>query len=195
MGQRVPPQQRREHADPTERSGAVPNLMLVLVVAMVLGCVAYLFTEQMNQPSSWGDGRDAQELAGAASQTAGSINAAALYASMCSACHQSSGQGLPGVFPPLAGSEWVVGKPGTAAAIVLYGVSGPLKVGDKAFNGSMPSFKDQLSDDQIAALLSHLRSQWGNSASAVSPSEVAAAREQFKSRTGAFAGDAELPEH
>lgn len=196
MDPHIPPQQRREHADPTERAGAVPKLMLALVLALVVAGVAYICAEPINQPSAWGDGRDARELAGPTGPQAGAaINAAAPYASLCAACHQASGQGLPGVFPPLAGSEWVNGNPGTAAAIVLYGVSGPLTVAGRSFNGAMPPFKGQLSDEQVAALLSHVRSQWGNTSASVSSSEVAQVRERFKDRVGPFSAEKDLPAH
>ncbi|HSI60710.1 MAG TPA: cytochrome c, partial [Ideonella sp.] len=117
---------------------------------------------------------------------------AAIYASLCVACHQATGAGLPGVFPPLAGSEWVNGKEGTAAAIVLHGVSGPLTVKGQTFNGAMPAFQAQLSDAQIAALLTHLRSHWGNASPPVTAQTVGQVREALKARTGPFAGDQEL---
>ena len=120
------------------------------------------------------------------------VDGAAVYASRCVACHQATGAGLPGVFPPLAGSEWVVGKAHTLAAVVLHGVEGPLTVKGNTYNGVMPAFAAQLSDDELAALLTHIRSEWGNTAEPVTAEAVAAVREETAARTTPYNGDAEL---
>ena len=127
-----------------------------------------------------------------ATNPASQASGATLYSTLCAACHQASGTGLPGVFPPLAGSDWVSGKDSTLAAIVLQGVSGKLTVNGVAFNGAMPSFKAQLSDEQLAAVLSHVRSAWGNASPPVAPQTVARVRDELKARTEAFAGDQDL---
>lgn len=191
------PQQRREHADPTEGFNAVPRTLLALVLALVVFGVAYISAEDINQPGRWGDGRTAAELSGAAGRAGGGTAAdgAALYAALCVACHQASGAGLPGVFPPLAGSEWVQGDPATAAAIVLHGVTGPITVAGQRYNGAMPAFHAQLDDNQLAALLTHLRSQWGNQAAPVSAAQVAEARQRHQGRSAPFAGEQDLPAH
>jgi mono/diheme cytochrome c family protein len=96
------------------------------------------------------------------------------------------------VFPPLAGSEWVQGKDGTALAIVLQGVSGEMQVAGKAYNGAMPGFKAQLDDVQVAALVSHLRSSWGHQAKPVTPARVAEVRRSLGERSHPFDGQREL---
>lgn len=190
------PQQQREHADPSEQLNPLPWFVIVLLVLLLSFGVAYILRADIDTPGSWGDGRQAAELASEKKAAGGAkVDGAALYASLCVACHQASGLGLPGVFPPLAGSEWVLGKDSSAAAIVLYGITGPLQVKGTAYNGAMPAFKEQLDDAQIAAVLSHVRSQWGNGAAAVSAETVAKAREEHKARSAPFAGDKELPPH
>jgi mono/diheme cytochrome c family protein len=154
--------------------------------------VVYIAYSDVDTPSSLGDGRTRAELAREPQASVSKVDGAALFASMCVACHQATGQGLPGVFPPLAGSEWVTGKETTLAAIVLHGVSGPLTVKGANYSGAMPAFKEQLDDAQIAAVLSHLRSQWGNGSAAVEVPIVAKVREATKSRNGPFAGGEEL---
>ncbi len=187
----ISPQEERENPDPYEGTGPVPWPMLALV-ALVFGfCIVYITRSDIETPSDWGDGRDSSELSGA--KESGKVDGAALFASLCVACHQANGQGLPGVFPPLAGSEWVLGKDSTAAAILLHGMTGELIVKGATYNGVMPAFGSQLGDEQIAALLSYVRSQWGNSSSAVSVETVARAREAHKDRTAPFAGEKELP--
>lgn len=85
-----------------------------------------------------------------------------VYAGYCQACHQASGQGMKPVFPPLAGSAIVDGPPGPVIDRVLNGKS------------SMPPFKGQLDDAQIAAAITYVRSAFGNHAGPVTAAEVAA---------------------
>jgi mono/diheme cytochrome c family protein len=186
-------QQQRENPEPEEGKNPMPWFVLLLTALLLAFGVVYIATSKIDTVAAWGDGRTLAELQGAAPAAAGAaVDGAALYASRCAACHQATGAGLPGVFPPLAGSEWVLGKDTTAAAIVLHGINGPLTVKGKTYSGAMPAFKDQLQDAEIAALLSHLRSQWGNQAAAVSAETVAAVRKETEARTEPFKGDAEL---
>ena len=100
----------------------------------------------------------------------------------CNTCHQPTGLGIPGTYPPLAGSEWVLGSEERVIRIVLYGLNGPVKVKGQDFPGTvpMPSFGKvagsgfNWSDDKIAAVLTYVRSEWGNTAGAVSAEQVAA---------------------
>jgi mono/diheme cytochrome c family protein len=155
--------------------------------------VTYIAMSDLDNPAPLGDGRTLAELRSKATAPAGaSIDAAAIYAARCAACHQATGAGLPGVFPPLAGSEWVSGPERVLAALVLHGASGPLTVKGNAYNGAMPAFKEQLSDAEIAALLTHVRSQWGNAASALSAETVTKVRADTAERKAPFAGEAEL---
>jgi mono/diheme cytochrome c family protein len=85
---------------------------------------------------------------------------------------------MPGTFPPLAGSEWVLGKPEIPIAIVLRGLQGPLKVGQSNYSSSMPPHKDLLKDEQIAEILTYVRSSWGNSAGAITSAQVARIRKR-----------------
>jgi mono/diheme cytochrome c family protein len=100
----------------------------------------------------------------------------AIYDSKCSSCHQANGQGLTGAFPPLAGNKDVTGDPKKAITAVVKGTSGPLTVGGKTYNGAMPAWKGQLSNAEIAAVLTYVRSSWGNKASAVTEKQVAAVK-------------------
>ena len=115
-----------------------------------------------------------------------------MYAARCVACHQASGAGLAGVFPPLVASEWVDGKASTLAAILLHGINGPLTVKGNAYNGAMPAFGAQLQDAEIAAVLTHIRSQWGNAAEAITADAVAQVRKDTVTQTAPYKGDADL---
>jgi mono/diheme cytochrome c family protein len=122
----------------------------------------------------------------------GSADGAAVFAGTCAVCHQATGKGLPGAFPPLAGSSWVEGRDTTLVQIVLHGVQGTLTVNGTTYNSAMPAFGGQLSDAQIAAVLTYIRSQWGNKTPAVSPTVVSAQRAATATRTGPWGGDSDL---
>lgn len=89
---------------------------------------------------------------------------AKLFAQNCSACHQLTGKGIPGAFPALAGDVLVQGPAIGPAKVVLNG------------RGGMPTFKGELTNAQIASILTYVRSSWGNQALAVTPAVVAEAR-------------------
>jgi mono/diheme cytochrome c family protein len=104
-------------------------------------------------------------------------NAAAgktVYDTNCSSCHQANGEGSPGAFPPLAGNSTVTGLPGTVIHIVKYGLTGPVTVAGKTYNGMMPAWGTQLSNVQIADAVTYIRTSWGNKAKPVTTAEVAA---------------------
>ncbi|MFV0664606.1 c-type cytochrome [Denitromonas sp.] len=186
------PQQRRENPDPQENRTPVPRLVLLLALVLVAFGIDYISHAEVNSPSGWGDARSRAELIGDRPAAGQGVDGAAIYAAMCSGCHQATGQGLPGVFPPLAGSEWVAGKASTAAAILLHGITGPIQVKGQTFNGTMPAFAASLGDAEIAAVLSHVRSQWGNSAAPIPAALVTEARARHVDRTTPFNGGDEL---
>jgi mono/diheme cytochrome c family protein len=107
------------------------------------------------------------------------------YESQCITCHQATGLGTPGTYPPLAGSEWVLGSEERVVRIVLHGLSGPVRVKDIDYAGSvqMPSFGQvpnsgfNWRDEQIAAVLTYIRQAWGNTAGPISKDKVAAIRQ------------------
>ncbi len=99
---------------------------------------------------------------------------AKIYLANCASCHQVDGKGVAGSFPPLAGSDIVKGDPVRAIHIVKYGLTGPLEVTGKSYDGMMPAWSPQLSDDAIAAALTYARASWGNGAAAVTATQVGA---------------------
>lgn len=103
-----------------------------------------------------------------------------LYASNCLACHLQNGAGIPGVQPPLAGTPVPVGDPRELLAWVLYGER-PASLPRGQYSGLMPQFS-YLSDDDLATLLSYVRSSFGNHAAAITPAMVAEARAAHRSR-------------
>ncbi len=87
-----------------------------------------------------------------------------MFKENCSACHQLTGKGIPGAFPSLAGDPFVMGPPELVASTVVHG------------RGGMPTFGPELSDVQIATILTYVRSAWGNQASPITPDMVAKVR-------------------
>ena len=184
--------QQRENPDPHEQGRPVPKLVLLTVTAAFAWSIGYIVTTQGDEDPALGDRRTMSTLVGKRADAGGAVDGAQIYSAQCVACHQASGAGLPGVFPPLAASEWVTGKDTLAASILLHGVTGKLTVKGAAYNGQMPAFKDKLNDAELAAVLSHIRSQFGNSASGVSADTVKAVREEGKARKDPWNGDEEL---
>jgi nitrite reductase (NO-forming) / hydroxylamine reductase len=98
-----------------------------------------------------------------------------VYEANCGACHQPNGKGLPGAFPPLAGSDFLAGKREDVLAVALFGLSGPITVNEQEYNAVMPSM-GHLQDKDLAAALTYVFNSWGNSYAAVSAAEVAELR-------------------
>jgi len=118
-----------------------------------------------------------------------------VYMQVCFTCHQPTGLGLPGMFPPLGGSDWVAAKkPDRMIRMVLHGLTGPITINGKPFTTPAPLMPPQgaaLSDKQIADVLTYVRDTFGNKTSAVTPEQVAAIREAEKTRTAMWT-EAEL---
>jgi len=110
-------------------------------------------------------------MANASKSSTGS--GAQVYSQNCSSCHQAAGEGNA-VFPPLAKNPVVTGDPKNVIHIVRNGLTGPVKVNGKTYNGQMPAWKSQLSAGDIAAVITYVRSSWGNKASAVTAAQVGA---------------------
>jgi len=106
----------------------------------------------------------------------------AIYMTICVACHQPTGAGLFPVFPPLTNSEYVAGSAERFAAMILKGNAGPMTVDGKLYNNMMPGQEAMLTDDKIAAVMTYVRANFGNTAPAVAADVVAAARKKFAER-------------
>ncbi len=186
--------QQRESAEPHERTQPMPLLAALVTIVMVLFGVAYLFFSEPFGNAELGDRRTVADLsappAGAAGIAGTKADGKALFASNCVACHQATGKGLPGVFPPLDGSEWVRSEDHVLVNILLHGISGEIEVSGSSYKGMMPSFK-QLGDAEIAAVTSFIRGQWSNTGKPITAEQVAFERAKER-RTTPFSGGPEL---
>jgi mono/diheme cytochrome c family protein len=115
----------------------------------------------------------------------------AKFAEICAVCHSPDGKGLFGLGPPLAGSEWVTGEKKTPISIVLLGLGGPITVAGKAYKQPevgplMPGLSYNLTDTEIAGVLTYIRSAFGNTAGAVTAADVAEERKLLGARGNPF---------
>lgn len=183
----------REYDDPDEAVRPLPRLFFVLIVAMVLWATWYILASHDSSDASRGSPMlgDRRTVAALAAAPVGAVDGAQLFTGKCAACHQASGQGVAGVFPPLVGAEWVTGSPTRLVQILLHGIQGAIDVKGVSYDGMMPAWK-ALTDAEIAAVATYVRSSWGNSASAVTEATVATERAATAARNAAWAGGAEL---
>nr|WP_315230548.1 cytochrome c [uncultured Albidiferax sp.] len=182
--------QEREQAEPSEKSQPIPLLFLIGAAALVLWGAGYIVLSGSFGRADLGDRRTLADLSGPAPGATTTANGKQLFTANCAACHQATGKGLPGVFPPLDGSEWVAGDERTVANILLHGITGEITVMGSTFKGAMPAFP-QLSDAELAAVASYIRAEWSNKAGAIKP-ELFEAERKAGTRTAPFNGGAEL---
>jgi mono/diheme cytochrome c family protein len=116
-----------------------------------------------------------------------------VYVNNCQVCHQGDGEGLTGQYPPLAKSEWVLtDNPERLIRIMLDGMSGPVRVRGQLYNNVMPAWHDVLNDQQIAAVLTYIRQEWGNETDLVTVDQVQTLRDTTQGRRGRMWTEAEL---
>jgi mono/diheme cytochrome c family protein len=173
-----------ESGEPTVNRSAAPMWIIVVTLALLFFGGLYL-----DSRGGWFDARvyapfqSAEKLEGfqpksgaAAAMARGKL----LYEGMCGICHGSDGVGKPGMAPPLAGSEWVITKGvNRLTHIPLAGMVGPIKVLGKDWNMAMAAMGAALPDEDLASVLTYIRSAWGNQASAVTADDVKKVRDQI----------------
>jgi mono/diheme cytochrome c family protein len=177
-------------AEPKAGQVAVPVWLIVLLFLILYwGAIHFdreggWFNEQVYAPyRSFQEVEAWQPVSGAPGLA--QLGKAVYNKPTCVACHQADGKGTAGQFPSLVQSEWVQEpEPGRIIRAVLYGISGPFPFKGQNFNGSMVPWKDSLTDEEIAAVLTYVRqnAEWGNKAPEVKPDRVKAVREKTKGR-------------
>jgi mono/diheme cytochrome c family protein len=106
-------------------------------------------------------------------------NGKTVYNQFCLACHQADGSGVPNMNPPLTKNKWTMGPKPVLIQQILKGSQGKVEIDGETFHNSMPPMA-QLTDQQIADVLSYVRSNFGNKASKVTPAEVKVVRAKTK---------------
>lgn len=193
-----------EKSDPHEGSSLrFINVPLVLIALFLGFGVTYLALKTNNTSMTPGDSRtspsnlEANVNATPNSESANNLpilmeRGKQVFTTTCQACHQATGAGIPGAFPPLAESEWVNGPPKRVIAIVLHGLQGEINVKGQKFQSVMPPFKDQLKPEDIAAVATYVRNSFGNKSDVVPVDLVNKVKEETKSRTTSWNGETEL---
>ncbi len=188
---------QREHGDPKANVTPIPLWLTAVCGVAVLWAGAYLgvfhggfssniYNEYESSPAAL---FPLPAKAGGKSEAAATLTLAqqgkAVYAN-CVTCHQQNGLGVPGQFPPLVKSEFALGGEKRLIAILLKGLQGPVHVEGQIFNGVMPPWEKNLSDKKIAAVLSFIRSEWGNAAPEVTEADVTSAKKEFENQTASW---------
>lgn len=195
----------REKEEPTEGVSPVPMILLFLFCVLTFAMGIYMaeysggFRADVFDETADPDGEDAAAAEPKPWEEVWPELGARMYRSQCQNCHQGSGNGVPGAFPPLNNSRWVLGDPDRSIKILLRGLEGPIEVLGNQYNGQMPSYGRngvlQFDNEQIAAVLSYVRTEWDNSDSVITPEMVAAARSEVADKEGTWTGDELLAEH
>jgi mono/diheme cytochrome c family protein len=107
-----------------------------------------------------------------------------IFSANCATCHQMTGLGAAGLYPPLAGSEYVNGGTRRLGMIVLKGLTGPIKVKGQSFvtSAQMAPWEGVLNDQKLSDVLTFVRQEWGNTGGPVAPEGIAALRKELAGR-------------
>lgn len=175
----------REKPEPSEGFTPMPLFLLGFISAMIFVCSVYVVHYRGDfDPLVYDERYDAAAAKAAASGpkelTPEQILASGkrLYQT-CAACHQATGLGVAGVYPPLAASEWVTGNQERLIRVLLHGLGGPIQVKGNTYNGAMPAFGKvpgggyNWSEEKISHVLSYIRHEWGNNAEFITKDKVA----------------------
>lgn len=179
----------RESPDPIEGLERPPWWLWVICISLIFWAGFYLgryggvFGPEVHLESGGETVKTVSVSKPGESAPVAVVDGTEVYNRVCAACHQQNGQGVPGAFPPLAGSNLLTGDEALPVKIVLHGLQGPVTVAGTTYNGVMPAWGGQMSDEEVAAALTHARSSWGNSAPAVSADTVKKIRGETSGRT------------
>jgi mono/diheme cytochrome c family protein len=177
----------REKTDPIV-GGELPSLWVFAICGLILMLGTGIFMGHLYAP------RD-QVVDDRPAPVGGSVEEDPLVASAkrgkkvyaaCMGCHQANGNGLPGMYPPLAGSEWVTAGSERLMLVIQHGLVGEIEVKGQVYNfpGGMPAQGAGLSDQKMADVMTYIRNEWGNSASMVTAEQVASGRAKHAAKLG-----------
>lgn len=189
-----------EKNDPTESSSfKFVNVPLTLLAVFFGFGVTYLSLRTDHVTMKEGDSRTHAESTASSAPAGSGADVTALldhgkqiYTTTCQACHQPNGQGIPGTFPPLDGSEWTMGPAKRTVAIVLHGINGDITVKGEKFHNVMPTFKGQFQSADIAAVVTYVRRTFGKTSDTVTTELVDQVKVQTKDQSTPWTGDAQI---
>lgn len=185
----------REKAEPSEGFSPMPLFLLGFISAMILVCAIYVVHYRGDFDPLVYDERFDAEAAKAAASAPKELTPEQILAKgkqayqTCASCHQATGLGLPGTYPPLVGSEFVLGKEDRLIRILIHGLNGTVHVKGNAYNGAMPAFGKvagggyNWNEEKISQVLTYIRHEWGNNAEPVTKAKVVEVFAAEKART------------
>ncbi|MCX6851423.1 MAG: c-type cytochrome [Verrucomicrobia bacterium] len=183
---------KREKEDLAPESQPAPlwAMFLLMLVAIIaggqLGPMTGGFSFNVSNPFASAGGGDPRPggagAGGALDPFALAMKKGSSGYAVCGGCHQGNGGGLPGQFPPLAKSEYVLGGTERLIRIVQHGLTGPVTVNGQGFNtpGGMQPFGAAMSSQDLANVLTFVRNSWGNEASMITKEMVQKVRDEEK---------------
>ncbi len=195
----------REKQEPSEGFSPMPLFLLGIISALILVCAIYVVHYRGDfDPLVYDHRYDAEAAKLAASgpkvlTPEQFVAAGKRHYTTCVACHQATGLGVAGVYPPLAGSEWVTGNEQRLVRVLLHGLNGPVQVKGNTYNGLMPAFGKvpgggyNWSNEKIAQVLSYVRQEWGNTAGPITTEQVAEILKAESARAKAWTQDELAP--
>jgi mono/diheme cytochrome c family protein len=192
-----------ENAEPIAARGPMPVLIIALLVVILYWGDVHLmengadlmgksgaFPHQVFHPFTSYNEIDRMHIKSGDAEVMEKGEAVYRNKAKCDACHQPGGQGMAGQFPPLVGSEWVLApKPDRLIRIVLHGAQGPMEVKGQPYNNVMNPWRDVLTDEDVAHVLSFIRNSWGNKAPNVTPEQVKAIRQATADKVDSWTVD------
>jgi mono/diheme cytochrome c family protein len=170
--------------EPAEGFKLMPLFLLGFVSTMIFVTSIYVVHYRAGfSPMVYDERFDPKSAAGSASKelTPEQVVAAGkkAYQQVCATCHQVTGQGVAGVYPPLAGADWVTGNEERVVRVLLHGLNGNIEVNGKTYNGAMPAFGKvpgggyNWNEEKISQVLTYIRQEWGNKAEPITKAKVA----------------------
>ena len=178
---------RGVETEPRVGSGEIPIIFFGILAGLVFVGLLYLdkyaggFNSMVYRPYySYKQVNDAQPMDPDAKRRASGKRS---FETACQLCHQPNGLGTPGQFPPLDGSEWVNGPVSRLARIPMHGLTGPITVKGENWNAAMVNAGGGMTDQELADLLTYIRSAWSNKSPAVDVADVQKARAKDGTRS------------
>jgi mono/diheme cytochrome c family protein len=179
--------------EPSVNAGHMPVIFVIILAGLLFGSFLYLdeaaggFNNQVYAPySSYARVAAAQpQDPGARKRARGKV----VYDTTCMLCHQATGLGNAGQAPALDGSEWVNGPVSRLARIPMHGLTGPITVNGQPWNASMAAMGAGLNAEDMAALLTYIRSAWSNKSSEVMEDQVKKVMEATAGRAEQWTAD------
>lgn len=185
--QRVHARMQKEKPEKQVGYAAFPLVILAITCTlMFFGSIDLAHNSAHFDPSIFNEHQKPAKTGAVVAELTQAQKGKKVFNQICITCHQATGQGVPGVYPPLAGSDWAQGPEERVIRIVLNGLNGPIHVIDKDFNNVMAPLGTTLKDEQIADALTYVRQEWGNKAPAVAADAVSKIRAEIAGHPASF---------